>query len=121
MYGFRGIYKIMLFLYSYICFFKLILITFILKEKFESKQSSSSLSSEENDGNKERGLIGDIEKLKKLGQILTTVGEKVIPALVVESSAQIKSSEEDIAVKSKTKALHLLQILKKDVDGIAKK
>lgn len=55
-----------------------------------------------------------------MGQILTTVGEKLIPALIVESSDQEKSSEE-LAVKSKSKGLHLLQVLKKDVDGIAKK
>lgn len=55
-----------------------------------------------------------------MGQILTTVGEKLIPALIVESSDQQKSSEE-LVVKSKSKGLHLLQVLKKDVDGISKK
>lgn len=55
-----------------------------------------------------------------MGQILTSVGEKLIPALIVESSVQEKSAE-DLASKSKSKGLHLLQVLKKDVDGIAKK
>lgn len=91
-----------------------------VKAEEDSKQSSSSLSSEEVDVNEERGLIGDIEKLKKLGQILTSVGEKLIPALIVESSVEAKSSEE-LGIKSKSKGLHLLQVLKKDVDGIAKK
>lgn len=49
-----------------------------------------------------RGVIGDIEKLKKIGEILETVGEKVIPALV-EAQTQ-KSLISSAASTSDTQA-----------------
>lgn len=41
----------------------------------------------ENDGNEPHALLGDIEKLKKVAEILETIGQAVLPTVVDEATS----------------------------------
>lgn len=69
--------------------------------------SSEEIAEEINETNSDtdatRGVIGDIQKLKKIGELLETVGEKVIPALVeVQTQKSLISSAASSVVAGAT-------------------
>lgn len=96
-------------------------------------EKSSEESNENNNGNgqKQKGIISDIEKLKKIGEILQTVGEKVIPVIInskatvsaVSAAKKDISSSSSSVITSKTplnKTVQLIHKLKKEADDLAK-
>lgn len=58
----------------------------------KAMENNSSKNSNIVDGQQQRAVLGDIDKLKKVAEILETIGQAVIP-VVIDSQASIQPSE----------------------------
>lgn len=63
-------------------------------------------------------VISDIERIKKIAQILEIVGDKVIPLIIDNLPAKSKQTSVPITVDSNEKGLKFLNDLKKELNGV---
>jgi len=82
--------------------------------------------------NESRTVIGEIEKLRKVGEILLAVGEVVIPIIIESATKQQKLNNLPILgdnkaglhlplTHSRTNGIGILQSIKQENDEISKK
>lgn len=69
--------------------------------------SSEEIGEEPLDSSSSRGIVGDIKAIKKVVEVIQTVGEKVIPAIIDSQKASIDASNKPTRFK-------LLKALKPD-------